>query len=78
MFSIHCNSCAKSWRNKKKDPQRITKSKAFIHKYNWEGINYPSEKDDWKKIEKNVTTAAYTKCKKLRTHFVKNSYISLY
>ena len=25
----------------------------MINKYNWEGINYPSEKDDWKKIEKN-------------------------
>ena len=22
-------------------------------KYNWEGINFPSEKDDWKKNEKN-------------------------
>ena len=29
-----------------KDPQRITKMKAFINKYNWEGINFPSEKDD--------------------------------
>ena len=30
----------------KKDPQRITKIKPFINKYNWEGINYPSEKND--------------------------------
>ena len=22
-------------------------------KYDWEGINYPSKKDDWNKIEKN-------------------------
>ena len=29
----------------KKDPQRITKIKAFTNKYNWKGINYPSEKD---------------------------------
>ena len=36
----------------KKDPQRITKIKLFINKYNWEGINYPSEKNDWKKFEK--------------------------
>ena len=28
----------------KKDPQRTTKIKLFINKYNWEGINYPSEK----------------------------------
>ena len=29
----------------KKDLQRIAKSKAFINKYNWEGINFPSEKE---------------------------------
>ena len=32
----------------KKDPQRKTKIKAFINKYEWEGINFPSGKDDWK------------------------------
>ena len=37
----------------KKDPQRITKIKALIDKYNLEGIHYPSEKDDWIKFEKN-------------------------
>ena len=36
----------------KKDPQRITKIKPFINKYNWEGINFPSQKDDWKKLRK--------------------------
>ena len=30
----------------KKDPQRITKITPFINKYSWEGINFPSEKDD--------------------------------
>ena len=25
----------------KKDPQRITKTKPFINRYNWEGINIP-------------------------------------
>ena len=30
----------------KKDLQRITKVKPFINKYNWGGINLPSEKDD--------------------------------
>ena len=30
----------------KKDLQRIAKSKPFINKYNWEGINFPSEKND--------------------------------
>ena len=42
----------------KKDFQRITKIKYFINRYNWEEINFPSEKDDWKKIEKNNLTFA--------------------
>ena len=42
----------------KKDWQRITKIKPFINKYNCVGINYPSEKDDWKKCEKNIVTVA--------------------
>ena len=36
----------------KKDAQRITKNKRFINKYNWLGINFPSEKDDWKSLRK--------------------------
>ena len=43
---------------KKKNPQRITKLKPFINKYNWERINFPLEKDDWKKFEKNNVTIA--------------------
>ena len=39
-----------SWKN--------TKIKAFIYKYKWEGIIYLSEKDDWKKFEKNNLTIA--------------------
>ena len=30
----------------KKDLQRIGKVKPFINKYNWEEMNFPSEKDD--------------------------------
>ena len=52
MLSICCNSYVKSWRNQKR-PQRITKIKPFINTYNWKEINFPSEKDDWKKFEKN-------------------------
>ena len=37
----------------KKDLQRITKVKPFINKYKWEGINFPSENNDWEKFEKN-------------------------
>ena len=43
----------------KKDPQTITRMKSFIDKYNWEGINYPSEKDDWKKLEKKNLTITF-------------------
>ena len=42
----------------KRDPQRISKLKPFMNKYNWEGINHPSEKDDWKNIDKNNLTIA--------------------
>ena len=65
MLSICCNSRVKSWRNKKKDWQRIAKIKSFINKYNLEGINVPSEKDDWKKFEENnVTIALNDSCAK--------------
>ena len=42
----------------KKDPQRIKKIQPFIYKYNWEDINYPLEKDCWKKVVKNNWTIA--------------------
>ena len=49
----------------KKDPQRITEIKPFINKYNWEEINFSSEKDDWKKFGKtNVTIALNVLCAK--------------
>ena len=49
MFSMRSNSCL-NHEKVKRDPQRMTKIKPFIYKYNWEGINFLSEKDDWKKI----------------------------
>ena len=42
----------------KEDLQIITKMKPFINKYNWEGINFSSEKNGWKKIKKNNLTIA--------------------
>ena len=32
--------------------QSISKNMPFINKYNWEGVNYPSVKDDWKNLKK--------------------------
>ena len=47
----------------------MTKIKSFIDKYKWEEIYHPSEKDDWKKFEKNNPTLArnalYTKNEKI-------------
>ena len=36
----------------------MTKIKLFKDKCDWEGINIPSGKDDWKKLEKNNVTIA--------------------
>ena len=36
----------------KKDPQRITKIKPFINKYNWEVINFQQKKMIGKKLRK--------------------------
>ena len=38
----------------KKDPQRIRTLKPFINKYNWEGVNFLSEKDDCKKYLRKI------------------------
>ena len=54
--------------------QKITKIKPFIDKYNKEGMNYPSEKYDWKKFKKTNLTIAleilyakiYTSCCSLK------------
>ena len=59
MLSVRYDGLIKSWRNEKRNeqgPQRITKIKPFINKYNWEGTNFPSEKDNWKIYEKNNVT----------------------
>ena len=57
-----------------KHVERITKIKPFIYKYKWEGINFPSEKDDWKIFEKNNVTIAlnvlYAKKEKLYPAYV--------
>ena len=34
----------------------MRKIKPFVNKYKWEGINFPSEKDNSKKFEKNNVT----------------------
>ena len=41
-----------------KDPQRISKLKPYINKYNWEGIDFPAGPKDWIKFEPNNKTIA--------------------
>ena len=51
MFPICFNNQFKLQRNRKRFTKN-NKMKPFINKYNWEGINSPSEKDDWKILKK--------------------------
>ena len=34
----------------KSNPERISKIKLFIERYDWKEINFPSHKNDWKKV----------------------------
>ena len=51
----------------------MTQIKSFINK-NWDGINFPSENDDWEKLEKNNVTisfnVSYDKKEKIYPTFV--------
>ena len=35
-----------------KHPERISKLKPFINKYNWKGINFPAGSKEWQKSER--------------------------
>ena len=37
-------------------PERISKLKPYINKYNWEGIEFPARPKDWKKFDRNNKT----------------------
>ena len=42
----------------KTNPERISKLKPYINKYNWEGINFPAGSKEWQKFERNNDTIA--------------------
>ena len=42
----------------KTNPERISKLKPYINKYNWEGIDFPAGPKDWIKFEWNNKTIA--------------------
>ena len=56
----------------KKDPQIITKIKPLIDKYNWEGINYPSEIKLLGKIGKLLLLVCMLKIKKYNLPIFQN------
>ena len=70
MLSIHFWQSL-SIRKKSKNVLKESQKSPFINKYIYEGINYPSEKYDLKKLENNSLTIAlnalYTKKEKQYT-----------
>ena len=49
---------ALNYQNIETNPQRISKIKPYISKYNWEGIEFPAGSKDSKKFEQNNKTIA--------------------
>ena len=49
---------ALDYQNIELHPQRISKLKPYINKYNSKGINFPATPKDWKKFERNNKTIA--------------------
>ena len=47
-----------NYQNIKTNPERISKLKSYITKYNWEGIKFPAEPKDWKKFQRSNKTIA--------------------
>ena len=47
----YASTVALNYQNIKKYPQRISKIKPFLHQYNWEEVDFPSEQKGWKKFK---------------------------
>ena len=47
-----------NYQNIKTNPERISKLKPYINKYNWEGIEFPAGPKEWGKFERNNKTIA--------------------
>ena len=57
-------------------PERISKIKPFIEKYNWKDIDFPSTSKDWKKFELNNEVALNILCVPHGTKKIEVSYKS--
>ena len=44
---------ALNYQNIEIHPERISKLKPYINKYNWEGINFPGGSKEWQKFERD-------------------------
>ena len=44
---------ALNYQNIESNPQRISKLKPYINKYNWKGINVPAGSKEWQKFDRN-------------------------
>ena len=62
----------------KKHLQKISKLKPHINQYNWKGIKFPADKEDWKKFEQynreialNILFVPYIKKEIYRAHILK-------
>ena len=49
---------ALNYQNIETHPERISKLKPYINKYNWKGIDFPAGPKDWIKFERNNKTIA--------------------
>ena len=49
---------ALDYQNMEAHPERMSKLKPYINKYNWEGIDFPAGPKDWIKFEKNNKNVA--------------------
>ena len=58
MFIQYAVTVALNHREIGKDPQRISKIKPYIDKYNWEDIDFPAVIKDLEKFERNNTNIA--------------------
>ena len=47
-----------NYQTTEKNPQRISKLKPYINKYNWEEIDFPAGSKEWQKFEWNNKTIA--------------------
>ena len=47
---------ALNYQNIETHPERISKLKPYINRYNWEGIEFPAGPKDWIKFERNNKT----------------------